>query len=138
MKIVESSVEGIGFAIPIEDAIEWATKLVNNEKVKRSYLGIEMADINTSTLYYLFREGIEIDSEIVSGVVVTNVLSGSPADNGEMKKGDVVIGLEDNEVSSVAELRYYLYKYEPGTKIKVKVIREGKQKTLKITLGTSK
>ena len=138
MKIVESSVEGIGFAIPIEDAIEWANKLVSGEETKRSYLGIEMTDIDSSTLYYLFREGIELDDSITTGVVVTNVLADSPSDKAGIERGDVIIGLEDYETNSVAELRYYLYKYEPNSEIKIKIIRKDKEKTLKVTLGTSK
>lgn len=136
MKIVESSVEGIGFAIPIEDAMEWAEKIVNGEEIKRSYLGIQMTDLSTSS-YYLSREGINIDDSITSGVVVLSVLENGPCASSGLKKGDVIIKIGDYDVDTSAELKYYLYKYEPNTEVKIVVMRGTDEKTFTITLGTS-
>ncbi len=136
MKIVESSVEGIGFAIPIEDAISWAEKLVNGETIKRAYLGIRMTDLSTSS-YYLSREGINIDESITAGVIVTESVSGDPCDKAGIKKGDVIIKIGDYDVDTVAELRYYLYKYEPDTEIEITYIRGKEKQTAKVTLGVS-
>lgn len=137
MKIVESSVEGIGFAIPIEDAIDWANKLVNGEEIKRSYLGIRMTDLISTSSYYLKREDIEIDESITSGVVITESISGGPCDKAGIKKGDVISKIGDYEVNTVAELRYYLYKYEPGAKVKIEYIRGIDKKSTNVTLGLS-
>lgn len=136
MKIVESSVEGIGFAIPIEDALEWAKKIVNGEEIKRSYLGIRMTDLTTSS-YYLSREGIELDDSITSGVVITEAIEGDPCEEAGMKKGDVIIKIGEYDVDTVAELRYYLYKYQPETKVKITYIRGKDEKTTEVTLGLS-
>ena len=70
MKIVQSEIEGIGFSIPIEDALQYANKIVKGEKIERPFLGIQMADVSTSS-YYLSRQGIKIDSSITSGVIVS-------------------------------------------------------------------
>ncbi len=137
MKIVESSVEGIGFAIPIEDAIEWATKLVNGEEIKRSYLGIRMTDLSSTSSYYLKREGINVDDSITSGVVVTEAINDGPCAKAGIKAGDVIVKIGDYEVDTVAELRYYLYKYDPGTEIKIEYIRGTSSKTANVTLGTA-
>jgi serine protease Do len=137
MKIVESSVEGIGFAIPIEDAIDWANKLVKGEEIKRSYLGIRMTDLASTSSYYLKREDIEVDESITSGVVITESISDGPCDKAGIKKGDVINKIGDYEVNTVAELRYYLYKYEPGTKVKIEYIRGTDRKSATVTLGVS-
>ncbi len=136
LKLVQEEVEGLGFAIPIEDALFYAKKIVNKEEIKRSYLGIEMADIYTSS-NYLKRQGINIDSSITSGVVVVNPISNGPCDISGIKSGDVITKIGEYNVNTVAELRYYLYKYEPNTTIKIEVIRGTAKKTFSVTLGTS-
>ncbi len=136
MKIVQSEIEGIGFAIPIEDALEYANKIVNGIEIKRAYLGISMGDISTSA-FQLMRYGIEIDSSITSGVIVFDVTSGGPADKAGIKKGDVIVKIGSVNVSNVAELRYYLYKNNPNDKVEVSVIRGTTPKTFNVTLGES-
>ena len=137
MKIVESSIEGIGFAIPIEDAIKWATKIVNNEEIKRSYLGIQMTDLTSTSSYSLKREGIELNTNITKGVVVLGIVKNSPAENAELQKGDVITKLENYNIDTVAELRYYLYKYEPEETIALTIIRNGNEKKIKVKLGSN-
>ena len=68
MKLVQSQVEGMGFAIPIEDAISYANMIVNGEKIKRSYLGLRM--VNVSSTYNFANEDIKIDSKVISGVAI--------------------------------------------------------------------
>ena len=136
MKIVESSIEGIGFSIPIEDALEYAEMLVTGEKIKRSYLGIEMADVSTSA-YYLLREGISIDSSVTAGVVVVKAVDGEPSSKAGIEKGDVIVKIGDYNITSVAKLRYYLYKYNPGDEVEVTVMRGKEAKKFKVTLGST-
>ncbi len=135
MKLVQSQIEGIGFAIPIEDAIKYANTIVSGEKIKRAYLGISMGDI--SSTYSLMRRGIYLDSSITSGVVVFDVESDGPAYECGLEMGDVIVKIGEYDVSNVARLRYYLFKYNPGDTIKIKIIRGTETKTFDITLGTS-
>ncbi len=135
MKLVQSQVEGMGFAIPIEDAVSYANKIVNKEEIKRSYLGIKM--VNVSSGYDLKKEEITINSNITNGVVVISIMSDGPCYNVGLKKGDVIVKIGDYDVKTVAELRYYLFKYNPGDKIDLVVNRNGKKETFKITVGTS-
>jgi serine protease Do len=132
LKIVESSIEGIGFAIPIEDAINYADKLASGKKIIRSYLGVEMVELNQTI--YLKENGINVDSSIKEGVVISNVISESPADKGGIKKGDVIVSVSENKISSIAELRYYLYKNEPGSKVNISIIRGKDEKKIEVTL----
>ena len=136
MKIVQSEIEGIGFAISIEDAIDCANKIINNEEIKRAYLGISMSDISVSS-YYLRREGINLDSSITSGVIVIEAVDDGPCKNAGIEKGDVIVKVGKYDVKNVAELRYYLYKYNPKDKIDIVVKRGKDSKTFSVVLGES-
>lgn len=136
MKIVQSDIEGISFAIPIEDALEYANKIVNGIEIKRSYLGIEMGDISTS-YFTLLRNNISIDSSITYGVIVFGVNSNSPAEKVGIQKGDVITEIGSDKADNVAKLRYYLYKHSPNEEVDVKVIRGKEEKIFKVILGES-
>lgn len=135
MKLVENQIEGIGFAIPIEDATLYADNIVSGKEIKRAYLGISMGDI--SSKYNLLRRGITLDDSITSGVVVYESIVNGPCYNAGIQSGDVIIKIGDYNVKNVAQLRYYLFKYNPNDKIKVNVIRGTETKTYEIILGTS-
>lgn len=137
MKIVQSEIEGIGFAIPIEDALEYANKIVSGEEIKRAYLGISMGDLSTS-YYNLRRAGITLDPGITSGVIVFEATDEGPCGSAGIEKGDVITKIGKYDVKNVAELRYYLYKYSPDDTVEVEVIRNKDKKTFKVTLGQSK
>lgn len=136
MKIVKSEIEGIGFAIPIEDAIEYSNLIISNKKIQRAYLGISMVDL-TSSSTYLKKEGINLDSSITLGVVVIDSAKDGPSYKAGIKKGDVIVKIGSYDVTSVAELRYYLYKYKPNDTVDIKVIRGKDTKTFNVKLGTS-
>ena len=136
LKIVQDEVEGIGFAIPIEDALEYANMIVSGEGIKRPYLGIHMTDVSGS-YYELRRNGISIDSSITSGVVVVSVDKSSPCDKAGIEAGDVIVKIGNYDVTKSSELKFYLYKHKPGEEIEVKIIRGTSEKTMKVTLGES-
>lgn len=135
MKLVQSQVEGMGFAIPIEDAISYANMIVKGEKIKRSYLGLRM--VNVSSTYNFANEDIKIDSKVISGVAIIEILKDGPCNNTGLKKGDVITKIGDYKIKTVAELRYHLYKYKPNDKMNIVVNRNGKVMSYKVTLGTS-
>lgn len=136
MKLVDNSVEGMGFAIPIEDAIKYAETLEKEGKIDRPYIGISMLDLSNS--YYLWQAGIMVPENITSGVAIYSVESNSPAEKAGLQKGDIIIKLGDNKTESLAEFRYELYKLSPNDKVKVTYIRDGKENTTTIELGKSK
>ena len=135
MKLVENQIEGIGFAIPIEDATLYADNIVSGKEIKRAYLGISMGDI--SSKYNLLRRGITLDNSITSGVVVYEAIKNGPCYDAGIQSGDVIIKIGDYNVKNVAQLRYYLFKYNPNDKIKIDVIRGTETKTFEVVLGTS-
>lgn len=136
LKLVDSTVEGMGFAIPIEDALYYAAYLENGGEVVRPYIGIGMLDI-TDTLT-LYRNGIMLSEDIDSGIVIMEVADNSPANAAKLKKGDVIISLGGEEIEGVAEFRYELYKHQAGEEVEVKYIRDSKIKTTTVKLVENK
>lgn len=133
MKLVDDTVEAMGFAIPIEDALKVAEVLEKEGKVIRPYVGIEMLDL--SNPYSLWQAGILIPEGVDEGVVVYNVVNDSPADAAGLKKGDIIIKLGKREISGLADFRYELYKYNPKDEVEVIFVRDGEENTTTITLG---
>lgn len=131
LKLVENEVEGMGFAIAIEDVQEHLANLEAGKEIERPYLGISMT--NVADTYNLYKSGITLDSSIKEGVVVVEVVEGSSVDK-VLQKGDVIVKFDGEEVDNLAYLRYELYKHSIGDKIKVTYIRDKKEKTVTITL----
>ena len=92
--------------------------------------------LNTSDTYILEQYRIMVDDG-VEGAVVVQVQEDSPADKGGLKLGDVITGINDYEVTSVAKLKYYLYKFKPDDEVTLKFNRTGKEHTVKIKLSKS-
>lgn len=124
-----TSIENMGFAIPIEDALSVAEYLENNGKVTRPVLGVTMTSVEGAEY-----NGIKISDSIKSGAVVTDVSSGSTADAAKLKKGDVITKLDNYTIKDYKYLKYYLYRYRVGDKVKITYIRDGKEKTVEVTL----
>lgn len=135
LKIVQDEVEGMGFAIPIEDALKYAKTIEEGGEIVRPYIGISMLDLSEE--YYLWQNRIVIPEGVDEGVAVLEVVDGSPASKGGLKKGDVIVKLGKADVGSIADFRYELYKYEVGDKVEVTYYRSGKEKTTTITLGSA-
>lgn len=133
LKVVESSVEGLGFAIPIEEAMIFANKITSGEKISRAYIGVEMMNVADNS--YLNRYGLSIDPSVTEGVVISNVVEGGPASEAGMQRNDIIVKVGNYDVSSIAELRYYLYKHNPGDEVEFKIYRGKESKTIKVTLG---
>lgn len=132
-KISSTGVEGIGFAIPIEVAIEKAEEIINGNKSLYPYLGISMLNVEDARNYIDYRRYIK-DNNIESGVIVVDIEENSNASKSGMKVGDIIIGINDMEVKNVAYLRYELYKYKTGESIKIKILRDNETKEILVNL----
>lgn len=133
LKLVENEIEGMGFAIPIEDALNYAQTLETGSAVERPYIGISMLDI--SDQYYLWQNGITIPENVNAGVAILSVVDGSPAKAAGLMKGDIIIKLNDEKIDSLAEFRYELYKNKVGDKIEIEYVRNKKTEKTTINLG---
>lgn len=124
-----ASIENMGFAIPIEDALSVADYLENDGKVTRPVLGVTMTSVEGADY-----NGVKISDDIKSGAVITDVSADSTADAAKLKKGDVIIKLDDFNIKDYKYLKYYLYRYRVGDKVKITYIRDNKEKTVEVTL----
>ncbi|HOZ54361.1 MAG TPA: S1C family serine protease [Bacilli bacterium] len=135
LKLVDTNIEGMGFAIPIEDITKYLTKLENKEKILRPLLGLKLLDLTDS--YYLLQNNISINQSIENGVVVESAQHDYPAYKAGIRKGDVIAKINDISTDTVSEFRYYLYKYNVGDTVKITYIRGATQKTVDINLSMS-
>lgn len=131
LKLVESEVEGMGFAIAIENVKEHLSELEQGKAIERPYLGISM--INANDTYNLYRNGIMVDKNVTKGVVVVEVVSGSSVDK-ILKKGDIITKIDGIEVDTLAYLRYELYKHSIGDKMEITYLRDNKEHKDTVTL----
>ena len=136
MKLVDNSVEGMGFAIPIEDAIVFAKTIEEDGKVDRPYIGISMLDLTES--YYLWQAGILLPDNVKEGVAVYKVEDNSPAASAGLKKGDIITKVDTEKITGLAKFRYELYKHKPNETIKITYIRNNKEEVVEVKLGTNK
>lgn len=137
LKLVSSGVEGMGFAIPIENAITKAEQIISGESYEYPYLGIQMLDITDAYSLYQYYDLIK-SSGLSSGVLVASIEKCSPASKAKFEKNDIITKIDGNDIKNLAYLRYYLYQHKVGDTIKVTVYRDGKTKELSVTLGTNK
>lgn len=135
LKLVDDEIEGMGFAIPIEYAMNHIESLEKGEEIEWPVLGVSMVNANDTT--GLYRNGITIDRNITEGVVVVQAERGSGAAEAGLTTGDVITAIDGEEVADSAYLRYELYQHQAGDTIKITYIRDGKESTVDVTLGGS-
>ena len=129
-----TSVEGLGFAIPSNDAINIINQLEKNGKVTRPALGIQM--VNLSNLSSSDLQRLNIPSSVTAGVVVRSVQTSMPA-NGHLQKYDVITKVDDKAISSTTELQSALYSHSIGDSMTITYYRNGKEETTTIKLDKS-
>ncbi|KKB71579.1 S1C family serine protease, partial [Bacillus sp. TH008] len=126
MKISETGVEGIGFAIPSNDVKPIAEQLLSKGKIERPYIGISMMDLSQVPENYQTGTLGLTRSQLNKGVYIGQVASGSPAEKAGLKENDVIISLNGKETDSGSSLRSILYKdTKIGETVKVTIIRNG-------------
>jgi serine protease Do len=134
LKIAETSVEGIGFAIPINIATPVINQLETKGKIERPYLGISLVGLDELPASAI--QQLNVPNSVKNGIVVTAVSPGSPAQRAGIKEGDLIVQIDDYKVKNYVDFSTYLYtNLKVGQKVKVKVYRYGKLKTLEMTLG---
>ena len=132
MKLSETGVESMGFAIPINDVKKYVEFLENKKEIERPSIGVSVIDV--SNRFALFRYGYDVDESIESGVLLADIQSNSSAAKAGLKEGDIIVKLDNNKIKSSSELKYYLYQHNVGEKIKVTYIRNKKESTLEMEL----
>ena len=133
LKLVKNEVEGMGFAIPIEDIMSYVKTFEKDKSLKRPYLGISMINLSNTAAVKHYNLDKVINTKLEKGVVVESVEKRSSSD-GKLERGDIVIKLDNKSTDDMAYFRYELFKHEVGDKITLTVERKGKLKDVIITL----
>lgn len=129
------SVEGMGFAIPSNDAIAIINQLEESGKVIRPALGVQMIDLAQLSSSQLQTAGLE-DSDLTSGVLIISTQAGLPAD-GKLERYDVITAIDGETIETTSDLQSALYKHSIGDSIEVTYYRDGQEKTVTIELTHS-
>ncbi|RSK07513.1 Serine protease Do-like HtrA [Streptococcus oralis] len=129
-----TSVEGLGFAIPSNDAQNIIKQLESDGKVTRPALGIQM--VNLANIGANDLRKLNIPSSVTSGVVVKSVQNNMPA-SGHLEKYDVITKVDDKDISSSTDLQSALYNHSIGDTIKITYYRNGKEETTTVKLDKS-
>ncbi len=119
---------GVSFSIPINVAMNAVQQLKSKGFVSRGMIGVQLEPVN-----YDKARALGMDRAI--GALVNKVLPGKPADKAGVQVGDVIIAFNGQEVDSVADLPPMVAMTKPGTKATFTVLRNGKHKTLHVTIG---
>ena len=133
LKLVKNEVEGMGFAIPIEDILAHLDTFEKGDSIKRPYLGISMVNLNNKDAVSYYGLSKKINTKLDKGVVVENVQKGTSAD-GKLEVGDIVTKVNRKEVVNMAYFRYELFKHEVGDKVTLTVERNGRLMDIIIAL----
>lgn len=119
-KIAKEGVEGMGFAIPINQAKGIIEQLISNGKVTRAYLGVYAADKDIAMRYgYNWDQGRK-------GVLVMKIASMSPLSLTEIRPGDYITAIDDKEINSVKEIQAVMDEHKPGDRVTLTYEHEGK------------
>ena len=130
----QTSVEGMGFAIPANDVVNIIKQLEEKGKVVRPALGIQMMDLSNLSTSDLSQ--LKLPEKISGGVLVRSTLENMPASD-KLQRYDVITKIDDTDIESTAYLQSALYSHQINDTIKVTFYRDGKQQTTSIKLTKS-
>ncbi len=119
---------GIGFAIPARTAKETIAQLIANGAVTRGWLGIQLQEVTTEL-------AAALGLKDAAGVLVAEVLDGAPAEAAGLRDGDVILDIGGDDIAGTNELSRIVAAYAPGETIKMKILRDGRERNLSVKLG---
>ena len=117
---------GIGFAIPSNMVKQIAKQLIEHGEYKRGFLGVSITNISSDMSSFYGDK---------FGALVTSVGDDTPAKKAGLKRGDLIIAVDDKKVQSASSLKNIIGSYQPGDTVKITFIRDKKQKTTKVKLA---
>ncbi len=125
----EGGNEGIGFAIPVNMARSIMEQIIEHGKVERGHIGIELTDLQPDMAKEFGYTGGG------NGALVDGVSAGSPAEKAGIKRGDIILGVNDESITGSGDLTARIATLPPGTTVHLKVFREGKTFDVPVTLA---
>ncbi len=123
-----ASAQGIGFAVAINTAKNIINDLIKEGKVERAYLGVYIQDLTKDIAETMGLKNAK-------GALISEVVKGSPADKAGLKRGDVIVKVDDTVIKNSGDLQDAIRSKKAGTKVTLTVIRDNKEITIDVTLG---
>ncbi len=120
--------QGIGFAIPIDMARQIMDTLIDKGKVVRGWLGVSIQNVTPDMAK---AAGFPSDK----GVIVASVSDNGPASSAGLRQGDIILAIDGHEVEDTVDLRNRVAASAPGTRVKLKVERDGSEREIEVKLG---
>jgi S1-C subfamily serine protease len=127
---IASNAENIGFAISTDTAVPVVQSLITEGKVVRPWLGVSVATV-TPTIQHYYHLSVD------AGVLITSVSSGSPADEAGLREGDVITGIDQEDISTAADLTTAISSHQIGDQIEIVYYHGTVQRVANATLGES-
>jgi S1-C subfamily serine protease len=124
-----SNAQNIGFSISIDLAKPIVQELIDSGTVTRGYVGVQLTDITPSLAENL-------DLPVEEGVGIVQVVPGSPADDAGLQQNDIIVRVEDQEITNTGDLLEALRAYQAGDTVTIRLYRDDEQQELEVTLGT--
>ena len=128
--IVET--RGIGFAVNINDVRYVAEQIVEFGEVRRGSLGITPLNVSAELIIQL---GIALPFDVRAGVLLAHVVEESPAFEAGMRRGDIIVAIDQQSVANSGELARYLFRHGPGSQAQITFYRGVERHTVELTLG---
>lgn len=125
LKFAGSGIEGMGFAIPINQTKPIAKEIIEHKKVLRPTLGVKASEIT---------EDIASILNIKNGVIVREVIKGSSADEAGLKENDIITKFNDKDISSVSDINAEKINLKDGDKVTAEIIRNGQRMNIDIVM----
>jgi serine protease Do len=120
--------QGIGFAIPINEARENMDQLIKTGRVTRGFLGVNIGDVDATMAEYY---GLD-DAK---GAIVNHVTDDSPAENAGIEQGDVIVALNGDPIAGFSDLQKRIAAIRPGTEVKLELVRDRRHQSVTAKLG---
>lgn len=130
LKISSSQVEGMGFSIPINEVVPIINQIKETGEVSYPIIGISAVSIDE--LHPTYRSLLNLSE--YEGVLISEVISNSPASRAKLKNHDVIVGFDGKEVGSFKDFRRELYSKKSGDTVTLDIIRDGEPLTVEVTL----
>lgn len=120
---------GVGFAIPVNYAIDLSKQIIEGKTPTHAQLGVSMTNVDA-------KNAKQYGWSVNSGAYVSGVQEGSAAANAGIKVGDIIVKFDDKDISSTNDLLLAVRSHNPGDKVSITVNRSGEEKTFEVTLGS--
>lgn len=128
-KIVSEEFEGMGFAIESNDVKKICDNIIANKNTQESYIGISISEKYTAEVLKFYG--------FPSGAVISSVADNSPAQDAGLKRGDIITEFNNKTISDYLILEALINECKPGDQVKIKIYRNGRYYSTKITIGSN-